>query len=159
MKDMDDNKKNAVNTVNNHDRSQVTPMPLKESELNWIVKEAVKRLAEVKRENGLDVESATFNLTWKNGKTYKHKVYVAKDSEQSELTIDIAIYAPEVKGWEPQASYVIGIEEYQDGTWLPYWETLNGDCSDRRLRVMWQKIQPLWVKLGYLAGEDDERPY
>jgi hypothetical protein len=63
------------------------------------------------------------------------------------------------KEWYPQAEYVVGIEEYTNGTWLPYWETFNGDVSIRALANCFGKVVKLWKKVGYLFDEDDEIPF
>ena len=102
--------------------------------------------------------SGTFTMNTRSGKTDKYKVFVEKTPEE-ELLTDIFIYDPMDKEWYPQAEYVVGIEEYLNGSWLPYWETFNGDVSIRALANCFGKVVKLWKKVGYLHDEDDEIPF
>lgn len=132
-------------------------MRLTEADIRKMVHECVRRLTE-----GLgDVESrfptkASGTFTEKYGKTdVKCKVYVA--NHDGEVVIDILQYGPE--GWEPEMEWMFDVEEYTDGAWLPYWESLGGDASMKSLARFWPKIMKALVKIGYLADEDDEIPF
>lgn len=102
--------------------------------------------------------AGTFTMNTRRGNVDKYKVYVEKTDDE-ELLTDIFIYDPMDKEWYPQAEYVVGIEEYTNGTWLPYWETFNGDVSIRALANCFGKVVKLWKKVGYLYDEDDEIPF
>ena len=142
-------------------------MDLSKDELDEIVKRAVKRISE-EMKRGDEEEQAvdnfpkkatgSFTMNTRRGNTDKYKVYVEKTDDE-ELHTDIFIYDPMDKEWYPQAEYVVGIEEYTNGTWLPYWETFNGDVSIRALANCFGKVVKLWKKVGYLFNEDDEIPF
>ena len=102
--------------------------------------------------------SGTFTMNTRRGNTDKYRAYVEKTDDE-ELLTDIFIYDPMDKEWYPQAEYVVGIEEYTNGTWLPYWETFNGDVSIKALANCFGKVVKLWKKVGYLYDEDDEIPF
>lgn len=102
--------------------------------------------------------SGTFTMNTRRGNTDKYRVFVEK-TDNEELLTDIFIYDPMDKEWYPQAEYVVDIEEYTNGTWLPYWETFNGDVSIRALANCFHKVVKLWKKVGYLFDEDDEIPF
>lgn len=102
--------------------------------------------------------AGTFTMNTRRGNTDKYKVYVEK-TDNEELLTDIFVYDPMDKEWYPQAEYVVGIEEYTNGTWLPYWETFNGDVSIRALANCFGKVVKLWKKVGYLFDEDNEIPF
>lgn len=102
--------------------------------------------------------SGTFTMRTRRGNVDKYKVFVEK-TDNEELLTDIFIYEPMGKEWYPQAEYVVDIEEYTNGTWLPYWETFNGDVSIRSLANCFDKVVKLWKKVGYLHDEDDEIPF
>jgi hypothetical protein len=145
----------------------VNKMNLSKDELSEIVKKTVKRIME---EIGADNEEAqvvdnfpkkasgTFTMRTRRGNVDKYKVYVEK-TEGEELLTDIFVYDERGNEWEPQAEYVVGIEEYTNGSWLPYWETFNGDVSIRALANCFDKVVKLWKKVGYLYDEDDEIPF
>lgn len=102
--------------------------------------------------------SGRFTMNTRRGLTDKYRVFVEK-TDNAELLTDIFVYDERGKEWEPQAEYVVGIEEYKDGSWLPYWETFNGDVSIRALANCFGKVVKLWKKVGYLYEEDDEIPF
>lgn len=97
-------------------------------------------------------------MNTRRGNTDKYKVYVEK-TDNEELLTDIFVYDERGKELEPQAEYVVGIEEYTNGSWLPYWETFDGDVSIRALANCFDKVVKLWKKVGYLYDEDDEIPF
>ena len=102
--------------------------------------------------------AGTFTMKTRRGNTDKYKVYVEKTPEE-ELLTDIFIYDPMDKEWYPQSEYVVDIEEYTNGTWLPYWETFNGEKKIRKHANCFDKVVKLWKKVGYLYDEDDEIPF
>lgn len=145
----------------------VNKMNLSKDELSEIVKKTVKRIMEeigAGNEEAQVVDnfpkkaSGTFTMRTRRGNVDKYKVYVEK-TEEEELLTDIFVYDERGKEWEPQAEYVVGIEEYTNGSWLPYWETFNGDVSIRALANCFDKVVKLWKKVGYLYDEDDEIPF
>ena len=134
---------------------------LNETELKKIVSESVKK---VLKEGIEPNEQPLSNFPTKASGTYsekygntnvKCKVYVSNND--GEVVIDIFQYGPE--GWEPEMEWMFDIEEYTNGTWLPYWETLGGDSSMKTLARHWPKIVKCLVKIGYLVDEDDEVPF
>ena len=146
------------------DQYWVDKMNLSKDELSEIISECVKRIMEGMGDEEEVVEqfpmkaSGTFTMNTRRGNTDKYKVFVEKTSEE-ELLTDIFIYDPMDKEWYPQAEYVVDIEEYTNGSWLPYWETFNGDVSIRALANCFGKVVKLWKKVGYLFEEDDEIPF
>ena len=88
--------------------------------------------------------SGTFTMRTRRGNVDKYKVYVEK-TEEEELLTDIFVYDERGKEWEPQAEYVVGIED--------------GDVSIRALANCFDKVVKLWKKVGYLYDEDDEIPF
>lgn len=145
----------------------VNKMNLSKDELSEIVKKTVKKIMEeieAGNEGAQVVDnfpkkaSGTFTMRTGRGNVDKYKVYVEK-TEEEELLTDIFVYDERGNEWEPQAEYVVGIEEYKDGSWLPYWETFNGDVSIRALANCFDKVVKLWKKVGYLYDEDDEIPF
>lgn len=149
------------------DEHWVNKMNLSRDELTEIINKAVKRIMEEMNPAG-EVEqvadkfpkkaAGTFTMNTRRGNTDKYKVYVEK-TDNEELLTDIFIYDPMDKEWYPHAEYVVGIEEYTNGTWLPYWETFNGSVSIRALANCFGKVVKLWKKVGYLFDEDDEIPF
>lgn len=148
------------------DQYWVDKMNLSESDIKEMVDACVKKLTEVmdnhEEEEVVDrfpkKASGTFTMNTRSGKTDKYRVFVEKTYDE-ELLTDIFIYDPMDKEWYPQAEYVVGIEEYKDGSWLPYWESFNGDVSIRALANCFGKVVKLWQKVGYLYDEDDEIPF
>lgn len=154
------------------DQYWVDKMNLSKDDLTEIVNKFVSRLTEIvdnaeKPETGNEEEvvdrfpktaAGTFTMNTRSGKTDKYMVFVEKTYD-GELLTDIFIYDPMDKEWYPQAEYVVGIEEYKDGSWLPYWESFNGDVSIRALANCFGKVVKLWKKVGYLYDEDDEIPF
>ena len=102
--------------------------------------------------------SGKFKMNTRRGTVDQYRVFVEKTDDE-ELLTDIFVYDPMDKEWYPQAEYVVGIEEYLNGSWLPYWETFNGDVSIRALANCFSKVVKLWKKVGYLYEEDDEIPF
>lgn len=149
------------------DEHWVNKMNLSRDELSEIVNKAVKRIMEEMNPAGEAEQvvdkfpkkaAGTFTMNTRRGNTDKYKVYVEK-TDNEELLTDIFVYDPMDNEWYPQAEYVVGIEEYTNGTWLPYWETFNGDVSIRALANCFGKVVKLWKKVGYLFDEDDEIPF
>ena len=146
----------------------VNKMNLSKDELTEMIGDCVKKLTEeLGLGNGEEeavVErfpkkaSGTFTMNTRRGNTDKYRVFVEKTYDE-ELLTNIFIYDPMDKEWYPQAEYVVSIEEYKDGSWLPYWETFNGDVSIKALANCFGKVVKLWKKVGYLYDEDDEIPF
>lgn len=138
-------------------------MNLSKDELSEIVKRTVKRLTEEMNLGG-EGEEVVDNFPKKAGVSFTEK-YGQMDVKckalvsisDAEVTIDILQYGPE--GWEPEMEWMFSAEEYSDGAWLPYWETLGGDASMKTLARFWPKIMKALIKIGYLADEDDEIPF
>ena len=107
-----------------------------------------------------DKASGTFTMKYRSGDV-KCKMFVSK-SHDLEVCIDVFQYdpaCPETNKWQPQFEWSFYVEEYVNGGWLPYWETLAGDSSANVLAKVWPKAIKLLVKIGYLADEDDEVPF
>ena len=139
----------------------VNKMNLSKDELSEIVKKTVKKIMEMGdyKENAVVdnfPKKAGVSFTEKYGRMdVKCKALVS--ISDAEVVIDLLQYGPE--GWEPEMEWMFSAEEYTDGSWLPYWETLGGDASMKVLARFWPKIMKALIKIGYLADEDDEIPF
>lgn len=90
----------------------------------------------------------------------KCRLHAHLDDGEVEITLfQCDPSAPNGYKWEPQESWWFNVEEYTNGEWLPYWESLSGDSSMKSFRRFWPRISKLMTKIGYLIDEDDEMPF
>lgn len=90
---------------------------------------------------------SSFTGKTRAGQPIKYQIWVR--IEESVVNTTIAIRSE--KGWDPEVDFEVDVEEYGDGSWLPYWESLGGVGGIKRY---WPVIKKAWIKIGYQAEED-----